>query len=74
MTEFFLSRLVANLRAELPEDRRAKFDEWAAGRTLEEQRQALVSAAMKGWREPEHFAKPIQKELPLAPRTPYRDD
>lgn len=62
--DFFLRRLVAALRGELFETRQVKFDAWAVGRSLEEQRDFLVRDAMRDW--PEEEEKPaVQQELPL---------
>lgn len=54
MTNEFLLRAIATLRAELPAERQKAFDEWASTeRPLQEQLDELTADAMKRYTEPE---------------------
>ena len=54
MTNYFKTRAISTMRAELPPERQKAFDEWAAtGRSLDEQLELLTEDAMKRYVEPD---------------------
>ena len=61
MTDYFKTRAIATMRAELPTERQKAFDEWAAtGRTLDEQLDLLTEDAMRRYVEPDILKAPVE--------------